>query len=132
MNENTYTFIGSCHAIEYNLADDADAKDPIAMLASVRVALLESLKTSDPQVDLQTALRAHVVTLLEAVERLRQNSKYQVLGQHSHRAHEQLLQYLRCYHGWRRPGTGFGGSASPQTEEAPKIKDFQRGGIFIF
>ena len=111
MNENTYTFIGSCHAIEYNLADDADAKDPIAMLASVRVALLESLKTSDPQVDLQTALRAHVVTLLEAVERLRENEKYKSLD-------KTLIELMNNYYNISDAimggggGEGFGASTS--------------------
>lgn len=105
MNQHVYTFIGSCHAVEHALANDSEVSDALALLASVRLAILDSLGSGNAETDLESALRAHVVSLLEAVELLRKSSKYQALD-------STLIELMNNYYNISDAIMGGGGGSS--------------------
>ncbi|MGJ8726226.1 MAG: hypothetical protein ACSHYB_16840 [Roseibacillus sp.] len=105
MNENYYTFIGCCNAVEQTFAGDAEVADAVNNLTSVRKALLESGQSGDPDTSLKSALEVHVVTLLEAIEALRASPKYQSLD-------DKLVELLNNYYNISDSIMGGGGGSS--------------------
>lgn len=105
MNEQYYTFIGCCNAMEQAFANDPEAAKAVAKLSSIRKSLLESGPSDESGTNLKSALRTHVVTLLEAVETLRANPKYQSLD-------GKLIELMNNYYNISDTIMGGGGGSS--------------------